>query len=380
VAAANHLDRMTIWIRNVEKVVEDARQNFASSSSIGPLPPLPLAPISRRASLTRTNRSARMPRKILAASEIFVDGYESPSMDRSTATSDRASAYFAEARSRIDATPNADMTLPTIPSELPSFALEGQSFAMPETPSRRRRATVVTRSPEPGGKGSLTIDTSSPSKRREKSKSQNDLARPITPVTKLEFELERLAMPARPQRLSAVVDRNLFIASSPASGSHECHTVFEGSKDDLTASPLHVEPYPPRTQAIKSEELDTPARKHIEDVYDRFLMSTAGVKRVGMGYQSNNVGPVSNVPLQPASATKRNQRFFHSTRRPMPPPVSSDDLRRATSVDEFGVVMHSTTKDGQNTQDQGKNTVAIVRKAFKAIVSGKPMTVRSKVL
>jgi len=100
-----------------------------------------------------------MPRKILAASEIFVDGYESPSMDRSTATSDSASAYFAEDRSRIEATPSADMTMSTIPSELPSFALEGQSFAIPGTPSRRRHATVVTRLPQPGGKGSLTIDT-----------------------------------------------------------------------------------------------------------------------------------------------------------------------------------------------------------------------------
>ena len=73
---------------------------------------------------------------------------------------------------------------------------EAQSPVVPQTPSRRRRATVVTRSPEPVGKGmKLEIDTvspySSPSKRREKSKSQNDLARPITPVTKLEFELER---------------------------------------------------------------------------------------------------------------------------------------------------------------------------------------------
>ncbi|CDO76706.1 hypothetical protein BN946_scf184975.g15 [Trametes cinnabarina] len=32
---------------------------------------------------------------------------------------------------------------------------------------------------------------------------------------------------------------------------------------------------------------------------------------------------------------QRSQTFFHAARRPMPPPVSSDDLRRASSVDEF---------------------------------------------
>lgn len=39
-AADNRLDRMTIWIRNVERVVEDARANFAAGS-MTPLPPLP---------------------------------------------------------------------------------------------------------------------------------------------------------------------------------------------------------------------------------------------------------------------------------------------------------------------------------------------------
>lgn len=61
----------------------------------------------------------------------------------------------------------------------------------------------------------------------------------------------------------------------------------------------------------------------------------------------------------------------------MPPPVSSEDLRRAASIDEFGMIMHTAT---QNTApcDQSKNTAAIVRKAFKAIVSGKPMSTKSR--
>ncbi|KAF8510407.1 hypothetical protein BU17DRAFT_70068 [Hysterangium stoloniferum] len=40
IAADNHLDRMTIWIWNVERVVEDAQANFAAGS-MTPLLPLP---------------------------------------------------------------------------------------------------------------------------------------------------------------------------------------------------------------------------------------------------------------------------------------------------------------------------------------------------
>lgn len=68
----------------------------------------------------------------------------------------------------------------------------------PVTPRHRRRATILSRSPEKT-KTMLDLDLElSPSKRREKSKSQNDLqmvgtglGRAITPVTRLEFELEQ---------------------------------------------------------------------------------------------------------------------------------------------------------------------------------------------
>ncbi|TFY64348.1 hypothetical protein EVJ58_g2676 [Rhodofomes roseus] len=387
-AVANKLDRMTIWIRNVEKVVEDARQTFAESSTSGPLPPLPLAPVSRRASLSRSQRSTgRMPRKILAASQIFTDGYESGYLDQSALFLDRSggSSYYADAKVEPKS-PTAlhvnEDTLPTIPSEQPSVLSNHQSLVVPETPSRRRRATVVTRSPEPAReKPSLEIDTS-PSKRREKSRSQNDLIRPITPVTKLEFELQKLATPAPPQRLSAMVDRSIFITPSPSTGPQEVLDTQDRFHDELTASPFHVEPYPPRPQSVQIEApLDTPGRKHLDDVYDRFLMSTAGVKRVGKGYQSQT-GPISNIPVHAATNAKRNQTFFRSTRRPMPPPVSSEDLRKATSIDEFGVVMHATAAHDRSTDpyDPSKNTVAIVRKAFKAIVSGKPMSTKSRVV
>ncbi|GJJ13306.1 hypothetical protein Clacol_007558 [Clathrus columnatus] len=58
-AADNRLDRMTIWIRNVERVVEDARANFAAGS-MAPLPPLP-PPTSQGSRKARVN-------------EIFPDG------------------------------------------------------------------------------------------------------------------------------------------------------------------------------------------------------------------------------------------------------------------------------------------------------------------
>ena len=64
----------------------------------------------------------------------------------------------------------------------------------------------------------------------------------------------------------------------------------------------------------------------------------------------------------------------------MPPPVSSEDLRRAASIDEFGMIMRAAGAQSPDPCDQNKNTVAIVRKAFKAIVSGKPMSTKSRVV
>jgi len=189
VAADARMDRMTIWMRNVEsscplfciywsdlllaEVVEDAQHNFASSSThqLAPLPPLPLAPISRPASRNRdTNRSSRLPRRVLAASQIFTDHTED---------------YTANSTG-ANTTPNT-----TIDDAVPS---EGPSRSLPEievhTPSRQRRATVSGRSPETPL--NLNLDTGSPSKRREKSKSYNNLFQGhIAPISFLEAELNK---------------------------------------------------------------------------------------------------------------------------------------------------------------------------------------------
>ena len=106
----------------------------------------------------------------------------------------------------------------------------------------------------------------------------------------------------------------------------------------------------------------------------RFLMSTTGVKRNGKGYQSYNANaPVENISRPQTSMAKRSQKFFTATKRQMPPPVASEDIRRSSSIDEFGAFMSTPAPA---TQEQNHKTITIVRKAFKAIVNGKPNTVR----
>lgn len=354
---------MNLWIQNIEKVVEDARETFAASACL-PSPPLPIAPIKapvdRNRSVNRTQKSARAPRRILAANEIFaIDGSQSPMTSPMTST-------FADSynQSGFDNSFN-DNSLPSIPSEGPSQVIEVSS-PVPHTPSRARRATVVTRSPEVHRqKPQLEIDTS-PSKKREKSKSQNDLGRPITPVTKLEFEIERLAKagPTPPPRLSTIVDKSLFIADSSISRT-SLNMFGTPERNSLTSSPMHVEPYPARPVS-KIPTMDTPAKKHAESVYDRFLMSTTGVKRVGKGYQSNNAGPISNTA--PLKNIKRNENFFRSTRKVMPPPVSSEDWRKSASVDEFGAMAPS---ENPVTSTQKGENVGIVRRALRTMVNGR---------
>lgn len=188
------------------EVSEDARQSFAASSSIGLVPPLPIAPSRSQNSNLNTaqsrERSHRVPRRILPANQIFVDEYRTGELDMNARDSiGPISAYSSE----LPSPPNSGMftksfaegltSLPVIPSEEPSRMSDAPycPAPVPQTPSRARRATVVTRSPEPvKQRSSLDMETHGPApKRREKSKSQNDLGRPITPITRLEFEIER---------------------------------------------------------------------------------------------------------------------------------------------------------------------------------------------
>ncbi|KAJ3528926.1 hypothetical protein NM688_g7927 [Phlebia brevispora] len=438
-------NRMTLWIRSVEKVVEDARQNFAASTNDMPLSPLPaprpparisadsrpqrysagdkeeklqeqsqdnsqlLSPTASSDNGKSSRRASRVARKILPASQIFPEGYESflsistpePSLSTddnsrsllSASTSVRAlppspSPFKVDPDSPTGQSPAAiprcksfsDNTLPTIPSEVIDAVLSPAAATPPRT--RPRRTTIVTRSPEATRKErpSLSIEVpneNSPSKHREKSRSQNDLGghlgRPITPVSKLEFELKRLENPEpKPApRLSALVGKDALKRDPAVKKSMNERLTPITKNDDLTSSPLHVEPYPPRPVSQIALSMDSPAKRHVENVYDRFLMSTTGVKRVGKGYQSDNKGPVSNKAQPKVSTYKRGPTLFHSTRKPMPPPVSSEDVYRRSStgdVDEFGVV---TCGQSSVALQEASNTVGTVRRAFKTLMTGK---------
>ena len=108
-------------------------------------------------------------------------------------------------------------------------------------------------------------------------------------------------------------------------------------RDSLTDSTFVVQPYPTRRQLVRSPAMDSPTQRHVEVVSDRFCMATSGVKRVGKGYQSCHVKPVSMGTPSSSSWSRSPGKFFHSSRRPMPPPVSSEDRRFAGSgVDELG--------------------------------------------
>ena len=172
-----------------------------------------------------------------------------------------------------------------------------------------------------------------------------------------------------------MLDRNLFIAPLLTSRddlldsqSISSEQVRETSLDDLTSSPYVVEPYPQRIRGSQEPPIpDSPTRHRIEGVYDRFLMATSGVKRLGKGYQSDNAGPVCGNIVDPVPPNK--SRHFYMTRKPMPPPVSSEDQRKAASIDEFGVISQEEGhSDVANLKDDGNTTVALVRKAIKLIV------------
>jgi len=150
---------------------------------------------------------------------------------------------------------------------------------------------------------------------------------------------------------------------------------------DLTASPFHVEPYPMRKSGEPVLVLNSPDRRRMEGVYDRFLMSTTGVKRVGKGYQSDNLRPVhgaaSTLECKPMNNNPRNFNVFNSARRAMPPPVSSDDQWRYPSVDELGFATCSAAASRTSKEDS-KNTatVTLVRRAINAIVPGRTVSRR----
>jgi serine/threonine-protein kinase GIN4 len=147
-------------------------------------------------------------------------------------------------------------------------------------------------------------------------------------------------------------------------------------RDSLTDSPFIVQPYPTRKQLVRSPAMDSPTQRHVEVVYDRFLMATSGVKRVGKGYQSCHVKPVSTGTPSSSSSSRSPGKFFHPSRRPMPPPVSSEDKFAGSSVDELGRIQPENSVGAADIsglrEDRDRAGAAkVVSRALKALVTGK---------
>ncbi|KAJ3572947.1 hypothetical protein NP233_g2751 [Leucocoprinus birnbaumii] len=379
VAADSRTDRLTIWMQNVERVVEDARQNFAASAKVdAPLPSLPAAP--RNVSNGRSNRSSRVPRKVLAASQIFADYNNSLVAETSSSANTSALGSFdatssssgSPAASTAQTTPSGS-ACPPASTELPKTPL-----VIPEihTPSRQRRATVSEDSPI-----AFHRDTEmTPSKRREKSRSHgNFLQQRIASISQLEAEINKPVEPEPNPRLSEMFDRSIFIAT-PLRSCENLDSSPNNSTDDLASSPCHVEPYPQRKIASPDALPDTPNQRKMEGVYDRFLMATSSVKRVGKGYQSDFIPPPSAASNKSGALSRRHSRlFFGGSKTPMLPPISSEDVaqRRGVSVDEMGVISYGpVSTDPDNSMSTGAMSVSFMRKAIKAMVPSTKSTKR----
>lgn len=171
--------------------------------------------------------------------------------------------------------------------------------------------------------------------------------------------------PTPPVRLSALVHPSVFIAPR----SPEPKIAEEPVKDTTRLSPGPMSPLPGRT-ITGSRSLDSPnTKRRVADEYDRLLSATTGIKKVGLGYQSDVSGPIANIlstDPYPSSASSKRTTFFHSTRRAMPPPVSSEDWRRTMSVDELARVMPSTPEPTPKEEKVG-GTVGAVKRVFMAL-------------
>ncbi|KAG7445820.1 kinase-like protein [Guyanagaster necrorhizus] len=355
-------DRISMWMRNVEKVVDDARQNFFPPPVVSP-PGTPKPAPLRPSTQNRSNRSSRLPRRVIPANQIFADDPDhllpSPTM-----TSFVTSGYDIS----VQAASNV------VDQELPLVC----------TPTKKRRATVSASSPE----ASLG-QSGSPAERKEKSRSHADLLQMrIAPISTMDGALvRRMSSPLSPSSSrsapSPPLDRNMFIDTALSMKSLDSEQIttpspISKSFDELTSSPLHVEPYPSRKPSTQNVPVpDSPNQRRLEGVYDRFLMATSGVKRLGKGYQSDNAGPVYNT-VQGMARPKSSSRPFTSVRRtPMPPPVSSDDVRRAASVDELGFMTHAATPATPSTPARkDESRVTMMRRAIKSFVPGKSVSRR----
>ncbi|KAG8744746.1 hypothetical protein FRC10_009511 [Ceratobasidium sp. 414] len=276
--ADGRVDRMAIWIRNVEKVVEDARQSFqAESPNPLPLPPPPpRLNHSQSAGLARISTSAK------------------------------------------------DPTIRTMTSHVnPSVT----TFAgAPQVLARPRRATVGSAS-SPGVTASFSTNA--------QTKPQGGISRPITPCLNAELGKEPPTSPT-PPRLSDVFDtdsRKLILAPVGMSETPAHSLDFERSPSAAamrprsqqstrffrTPSPTYNEPMSPTTASrpATSMSMRTKNTNQVESEYDRYIMSQPTVVRNGKGYQSEftvrgkGIEYIPYNPDQPATITRKRSSVFN---------------------------------------------------------------------
>ncbi|KAF6755803.1 kinase-like domain-containing protein [Ephemerocybe angulata] len=331
-ASDTQMDRMAIWMKNVERVVEEAQANFEASAPKGEykLPPLPVPPSQARAQRSRA--------------------VVHPSLIDSSFVSNAPPSSFGSSSAG---------------HEQPASATESQ-FVIPEivTPSKqRRRATVSATSAAPHEGDGLFAHGLNPKGRGHMSLAQLRTKRLAQPSPKL-------SDCRRPQPLHRT---SLHFPRQPAwTSRNRKHNSFD---EEGHSSICHVEPYP-QTRASQDRQgyVDTPERQHMESIYDRFLM-TSGVKRNGRATKSEVITPPGQpLPWVPSSGKKESHRAFYS--------YPDDIERRAVSVDELGFMHASGAQDAHGEgmamgrDESTSSTVAMVRRAFKAMVPGKAVVSR----
>ncbi|KAL5524676.1 hypothetical protein ACEPAF_9821 [Sanghuangporus sanghuang] len=363
VVADNKADRLSQWIRSVEQVVKEAKENFASSSITAP-PPLTAPPASRAG----VARAPRTQRKILAADQIFQE---------------------PEARSTSPAEPSGRQTPPpnrglgtTAEPPLPPKDLS--------SPRSRRRATI---SSGPGL--AAKIETASidgtPSRRKEKSKSAGNLSslvRPISPLSQLQKALEKEEESKR--NLSELLDRSIFIARpSGSTPPGDNDLVSPGSPRPQAQIRLSSSLNPAKSPAVSTvlrESNSSPIlysrpQSKQESLPDRVPLVKTGIKprRVSKS-QISAPTPVQAPPtLQaPPSASKKTSRLFGSRQGRVSHHQSySDDLTVShpagtrSGAEDFGLLSSMSFSQSASLTKDASKSVSAVRKAFKAIVSGR---------
>ncbi|KAL5523403.1 hypothetical protein ACEPAF_1670 [Sanghuangporus sanghuang] len=363
VVADNKADRLSHWIRSVEQVVKEAKENFASSSITVP-PPLTAPPASRAG----VARAPRTQRKILAADQIFQEP-------------EAISTSPAEPSGRQTPPPNRGLGTTAEPP-LPPKDLS--------SPRSRRRATI---SSGPGR--AAKIETASidgtPSRRKEKSKSAGNLSslvRPISPLSQLQKALEKEEESKR--NLSELLDRSIFIARpsgstppgdndlvSPGSPLLQAQIRFSSSLNPAKS---------PAVSTVLRESNSSPIlysrpQSKQENLPDRVPLVKTGIKtrRVSKSQISAPTPVQAPLTLQaPPSASKKTSRLFGSRQGRVSHHQSysnnltvSHPAGTRSGTKDFGLLSSiSFSQSASLTKDASKSFSA-VRKAFKAIVSGR---------